>query len=457
MPTRPNIVFVVPDQFRQQALGCMHADPVITPNFDRFADEALVLTHAVSNYPVCSPYRAMLFTGKYPYANGVVGNCNSQTVPYRVYLQPDACCLSDVLCEAGYECGYIGKYHLDPPSDDDVFHGEGMRGDGRVWDAYTPPGPRRHGFGFWHSYGCCDKHMTPHYWVNDAPVSQPLEVRKWSVEHETDVAVSYIHNAGGERNPDKPFALFVAHNPPHTPFQQVPQGFVDMYGDAEPADLLNRPNLRLEGPGEQAGVHAKNYFAAVTGIDHHFGRILDALDETGGAQDTIVIFTADHGEMMGSQGRMHKDVWYDESFLIPFLIRWPDHIKPGRDDLLLSVPDVMPTLLALAGVGDKTPGDIDGRDFSQTLCGQDCERPDSAFYLTPRFDNPQGGRRGVRTHRWVFAIDRQEHDPEKLFLYDCVSDPFQLENVADQRPDVVAEMQVLLGEWLERTDDPWAV
>ena len=275
------------------------------------------------------------------------------------------------------------------------------------------------------------------------------------MEHETDVAVSYIRNASGERDAGKPFALFVAFNPPHTPFQQVPQEFVDMYGDVSPTDLLNRANVRLDGPGKQAGEHAKNYFGAVTGIDYHFGRILNALDEAGLGDNTIVVFTADHGEMMGSHGRMHKNVWYDESLLIPFLIRWPERISPGQDDLLLSVPDVMPTLLALAGLGTATPGDIDGRDLSGTLLGQACERPDSAFYLTPRFDNPEGGRRGVRTHRWVFVVDRQEHDPEKLFLFDCEKDPYQLENVAESRPEIVSQMRGLLDQWLEKTGDPW--
>ena len=111
---RPNILFVFPDQYRLQALGFRGEDPVHTPNLDAFAAESRVLTHAVSTRPVCSPYRAMLLTGQYPHKNGVVVNCNSNTSALGNYLKESTVCLSDVLAEAGYSQGYIGKWHLDP-------------------------------------------------------------------------------------------------------------------------------------------------------------------------------------------------------------------------------------------------------------------------------------------------------------------------------------------------------
>ena len=147
MSDQPNLVFVFPDEYRSQAVGAANQDPVITPNLDAFAKESLVFTDAISNRPVCSPYRAMLFSGKYPHKNGVYGNVNSSTVQYENYLSEDERCFSDVLHDAGYAQGYIGKLHLDPPNDAAHFT-EGPRGDGRVWDSYTPPGPRRHGFDF---------------------------------------------------------------------------------------------------------------------------------------------------------------------------------------------------------------------------------------------------------------------------------------------------------------------
>jgi len=452
----PNLVFVFPDQFRQQAIGFMNQDPVVTPNLDSFASESIVFTHAVSNYPVCSPYRAMLFTGKYPHSNGVLINCNSETVKYNTFLKESDRCFTDILHDVGYSQGYIGKYHLDPPSEANYEYTEGRRGDGRVWDAYTPPGPRRHGFNFWHSYGCCDRHLQPHYWVGDAKVDERTDINEWSVKHETDVAVEYILNRDGKhRDPDKPFSLFVAFNPPHTPFQQVPAKYLEAYSGKTNEALLNRPNVSLEGKGAPAGQHVKNYFAAITGIDEQFGRILDSLKEEGLEDDTIVVFTADHGEMMGSHGLMHKGVWYDESFLIPFLVRWPGKLKPLRDDLLLSVPDVMPSLLSLMGLRTHIPKDVEGSDYSDAMLGKDIHRPTSAPYLIMTPDWPGGGKRGLRTHRYTFVIQRQKGKEETYILHDNQADPYQIQNVANENPAVIKQLTDELNQWLEKIKDPW--
>jgi arylsulfatase A-like enzyme len=463
---RPNIVFVFPDQLRQQAVGFVDEDPVLTPNLDRFARQSVVFTNAVSNRPVSSPYRAMLFTGRYPHSNGVLSNCNSLTRPYGCELRKTDRCLSDVLAEAGYCQGYVGKLHLDSPREEDYPHTEGPRSDGVAWDAYTPPGPRRHGFDFWCSYGCCDRHLDPHYWTGDAPVSERVRPREWSVKHETDVAVRYIRNEGGEfRGPGAPFSLFVAYNPPHTPFEQVPEKYLEPYAGRAPEELLVRPNVDPEagGPGGEAGRkayaraarHVARYFAAVTGIDEQFGRILDALDREGLADDTIVVFTSDHGEMMGSHGLMHKVVWYDESLLVPFAIRWPGKIRPGRDDLLLGAPDVCPTLLGLAGLAERTPPQVEGTDYSAALLGGEVERPASALYLRAENADPAGGARGLRTHGHTFVVERDAHGRETTRLYDNDADRFQQTDSAGESPGLVARLREELDSWLRRTKDPW--
>jgi arylsulfatase A-like enzyme len=116
----PNLIFVFPDEWRQQALGFMAQDPVVTPNLDSFASQSLVLTQAVGNCPICSPYRGMLFTGKYPIANGVVTNCYSNTIPFGIELKDLEYCLTDVLHDAGYHQGYIGKFHLHLPKEENI-------------------------------------------------------------------------------------------------------------------------------------------------------------------------------------------------------------------------------------------------------------------------------------------------------------------------------------------------
>jgi arylsulfatase A-like enzyme len=452
----PNLVCVFPDEMRRQAMACMDADPVITPNLDRLASEGMVLTQAVSNFPVCSPYRGMLFTGKYPFSNGVIHNCLSAPFAETSYLRTEDRCLSDVLSDAGHNCGYIGKWHLERPHEPYV---EPPRpGDGYVWDEFTPP-ERRHRFDFWYAYNCYDGHLTPHYWTTEATREDKTEIREWSVKHEADIAIEYIENRDGKhRDSSKPFALFVAHNPPHMPFQLVPEKYVEMYGDQGPEDLLTRPNVDLsieDGPTAQAKRWVKHYFAAVTGIDENLGRILDCLKEQGLEDNTIVVFASDHGEMMGSHNLMYKNQIYEESFGVPFLIRYPPKIAAGsRDDILLSAPDVMPTLLGLMGLAAQIPEQVEGADHSDVLRGQSAQRPELAVYMHLPPTNLARGRRGLRTAEYTVEITRNDRR-ESVKLFDNEKDPYQMENIADDREAVAEELTKKLNEELLRIGDPW--
>jgi len=461
----PNLVFVFPDQFRRQALGFMKEDPVITPNLDRMATEGVVFTHAVSNRPICSPYRAMLMTGKYSPSTGVLWNCNSATKKWNNSLKQSDRCFSDVLHDAGYSAGYIGKWHLDSP--EPPYVEPPRSGDGAVWDTHTKP-ERRHNFDFWYAYGVYDHHFTPHYWTTHAKKDEKKEVREWSTKHEADMAIEYIRNRDGQhRKPDRPFALFVAFNPPHFLFEEVPQKYVDMYEGKTYKDLLNRPNvdLTLDRRGTQtAKKHVKNYFAAVTGVDEQFGRILECLKQEGLEKDTVVVFTADHGEMMGSHNLMGKGVWYEESIGIPLLIRWPGRVKTDRDDLLISAPDIMPSLLGLMGLGHMIPKSVEGTDYSAAMLGRQVNRPDSAVYLNylsfPQVKSysdstSNRGLRGVRTHRYTYVIRRGRDNEERYILHDNVKDPYQLRNIAGENPELEKQLRAKVEKWLKKINDPW--
>ena len=313
---RPNIVYVFTDQHRRAAMGFMNEDPVITPNFDRFATEGIHFSNAVSNRPLCSPHRAMLMTGKYPATNSVPGNCNS--VWPQNYLRESERCLSDVLHDSGYDCGFIGKWHLDVP--DGPRTGGWQNGN---WDGYTPPGPRRHNFNFWYAYGCMFNFMKPHFWIGDAAKDEKTVVDRWEPEHEADVAIKYIRNRDGKmRDGKKPFCLFVAPHQPHPPFYPVPEKYLRLYKDRPAADLLNRPNLgmgkdgRDSGKGKNTIKEAENvapgYFSMITSVDEEFGRIMRCLKDEGMEDDTIVVFSADHGEMLGSHGLFGKGAFHEE-------------------------------------------------------------------------------------------------------------------------------------------------
>lgn len=448
---RPNILFIFPDQYRAQAMGFTGEDPVLTPCLDRLASESVVCVNAVSTMPLSSPYRGMLMTGMYPHHNNVQTNCNTYANRFGTHLREEDTTFSDVLDAAGYYCGYIGKWRLDAPEGPLARSWQQAK-----WDAYTPPGSRRHHFRYWCSYGCHNRHMDPYYWLNDAERSDTTFARKWGPEFEADRAIEFIRAEGtaSGRDRSQPWALFVSMNPPHGPYSAVPERYKALYRDIPVDSLLVRPNVPAGPQGDKGRANIRDYFACVTGVDEQIGRIIEALDASGQARNTIVVFTADHGEMMGSHGLMQKVVYYDESFRIPFLIRWPEALKPGVDSLHLGVPDVMPTLLGLAGLADRIPAGVEGSDFSRVLTGESDERPEFALYVKPGEDLQKSNARGLRTNRYTFVMSVTRKGVA-CRLYDNVEDPYQMTDLSGSRRDLVNTFSAKLLERLKTLEDPW--
>ncbi len=466
-PQKYNLLYIFADQWRRQAMGCAGEDPVLTPRMDAFAAENLRCTGCTSTFPVCSPHRASLFTGRYPCSTGFFTNCKEGL---SLRLKDSEICLGDVLKENGYQTAYIGKYHLDEP---EVNHSPAPVSGAREWDAFTPPGPRRHGFDFWYSYGTYDVHLHPHYW-RDTP--EMITVDQWSPEHETDVAIQWLEQI----DRDKPFAAVVSWNPPHTPYDQVPQKYLDLYkgrelplrGNVDCADLRCHtgqpvPTVRNEAQLRQATLQ---YYAAVSGLDDQFGRLLDALDRLGLAENTIVVLTADHGEMMGSQGLMTKHVWYEESIGIPFLIRGPE-VGHGVCGSVFGSQDQMPTLLSLLGLG--IPSTVEGIDLSQDLHTAATDPDKTAFlYACPGGvasieafkkegqDARAAGWRGIRTSRYTYIIEAGYLPKSTLnrLLYDLEADPLQLapKKLSSAGEDPVAkQLEEKICRWLISQNDPF--
>ncbi|AWW28797.1 sulfatase [Echinicola strongylocentroti] len=458
---RPNLLFIFPDQLRNAAIGVNNEDPVHTPYMDQLAKEGMVINNAISNIPLCSPYRAMLMTGKLPYHNSVLSNCNSARYRYNNSWQKEDVSFSDILRRNGYDAGYVGKLHLTSPAPIPGI-------DSVIWDAYTPP-EDRHGFNFWYSYGTFDQHHSPHYWVNNAPKDELKEVQEWSAKHEAEVIIDYIKN-DENRNKDKPFALFWSVNPPHPPYPLVPAKYLKPYENKSNEELLVRENVRFGNTTEElarhpggtrgrtdlAKEHAKDYFAMVTGVDAQIGRVLAALEEEGLSENTIVVVTSDHGEMMGSHGLMSKNVWFDEAINIPFIIRWPAKIKANQEsDAFISVPDVMPTLLNLMGATDGIPRDLDGSDLSTQILENSPQLPDYALYYYIEAGQPASGHRGIKTSKATYVITYDKSGKKHHFLYDNVNDPFQMHNIAADDPDLAKLLHEKLLKALEEKKDPW--
>jgi len=452
--SHPNLLFVFPDQMRGSALGFLGEEPVLTPHLDQFAGEALVFTQAVANYPVCSPCRAMLMTGMYPHSNGVLGNCNSRTAPYGVELRAGERCWSDVLADQGYSLGYIGKWHLDAPHPPYV---DTANNRGKVkWNEWCPP-DRRHGFDFWYAYGTYDHHTRPMYWSTGAARDGFHYVDQWGPEHEADQALAYLRNEGGcYRDPERPFALVVSMNPPHMPYGLVPERYADLYEGAEIEAWCGRPSI--PPPESRWGAyyreHIRNYYAMISGVDQQFGRILAGLEEQGLAEDTIVVFTSDHGNSLGMHEERSKPNPYEECVRVPLIIRWPGQISPHRDELLFSAPDVYPTLLDLMGFAAHIPAAVEGTSYAALARGMAVPRPSSQLYLHVPPERPWNGTRGMRTLRHTLVLNR-EGGAEECMLYDRAADPHQIQNVAVEQPEVVRALRIELKEWLHRTRDPW--
>ena len=473
---RPNVIYVFPDQMRNQAMGFwgeegfrervnFRNDPVHTPRLNECARQSLVLTSAMSNCPLSSPHRGSLLTGMYPNKSGIPLNCNSSR-PIST-LREDAVCVSDVFARAGYDCAYIGKLHADFPTPNDPER-PGRYVEDRIpaWDAYTPK-ERRHGFNYWYSYGTFDEHKNPHYWDTDGRRHNPHE---WSPLHEADKVVAYLKNEGGVRNPDKPFFIMVGMNPPHSPYRStddcMEQDF-NLYKNQPLDSLLIRPNADPTMPKAES---ARYYFASVTGVDRAFGQILDALKALGLEENTIVVFASDHGETMCSQRTDDpKNSPYAESMNTPFLVRYPQKVKPRVDNLILSSPDIMPTLLGLAGLAGSIPAEVQGRNYAPLFLDEKAAvtRPSGALYI----QNLDGEKdadglvrsyfpsaRGFKSARYTLAlyIDRQDHRLVKSLLFDDEQDPYQLHNLPlQQNAEIVKGLCTEMGKVLKEIDDPW--
>jgi len=419
MGKRPNIVVVFTDQQRATALGCANVENVLTPHLDAFAAQGTRFTRGISNCPLCTPARGSLLTGLHTLSHGDV--MNDQPV------RTDVPTIAHSLNSEGYRCGYIGKWHLD--NDD--------RG------VCIPAGPRRLGFDdFWAVANCNHAYFQGYYYLNDD--TEPTWIDDYEPNGQTDLAIDYIRT---KADGDDPFCLFLSYGPPHCPYQTVPKKYLDMY-PPESIDLL--PNAHAEA--NKAIIAA--YYAQCTALDDNFGRVLGALDECGIANDTIVVFTSDHGDMLWSQNRGWKCKPWIESVGVPLIMRWPGRIPAAHEtDGPISLVDLMPTLLALSDA--PIPAEVEGKDLSAYVCGDGSAAQDSVFINMPMmppgfFDEVW---RGVVTRTHTYARNRTG----PWVLYDDAHDPFQLKNLAGAADSVKIEtaLEGLLSEWLERTHDPF--
>ncbi len=426
---KPNILFILTDQMRSTAMGCAGVEKVRTPNLDRLADEGTRFTNAIANTPSCAPSRASLLTGLHVLSHGVINN--------ELQVKLGTCTLAGSLRDNGYKCGYIGKWHID----------------GGSREQFTPPGPRRLGFDdYWAVANCTHDYMHAFYYENDDP--KP----KWHSGYEpvaqTDLALDFIRRKTAEEDP---FFLVLSLGTPHDPYQAMPPELLEQY---DPSEIEFMPTNSRYVPDEIRRAKQQmlaGYYAHITALDDQVGRLLALLKETGLEEDTIVVFTSDHGDLLGNHDAWFKSQPWRESTGIPLLMKWPGHIPAGRvTPGPISIIEMMPTLLSLTGTD--IPAQAEGDDLSAFVLGDEAEAPDSVFInFVSKVDLiPHPPFRGVVTATHTYAATTEG----PWLLYDDQNDPFQRNNLitwSNRDNPAVAQLQQAMQQklegWLERTGD----
>ena len=476
--SKPNILFIMTDQQRWDCLGANGNQIIKTPHLDRFAKQSANFTHCFVQAPVCVPSRASFFTGRYPHSHK--NRVNYTPLDRREVL------MQARLKQAGYVTTSIGKLHYYPP---------------------TPQEARRTGFDFVELHDAVpslDKYSDYIKWrkENDPqhkryhralaknipsgenPYRQALDIK---YSETTWIAQRTKHHIKRLEKNDKPFFLFCSFWKPHSPFE-VPMPFDSMYNDVTiplPGQLsleqigklpLPLRLLILRGRPVYETDRAKlqwmyrSYYGAISHIDSEVGGILQVLEETGQADNTIVVFSSDHGDQLLEHGLMGKNCFFDSSVRVPFMIRFPPTIKPGQYNELIESIDLLPTLFELAGLPE--PYENQGRSLVPLIAESEREykKREAVFSenvipevitsgkLNFQFQKGIGIKnvrhpdaKMVRTRRWKY-IYYPEGDAE---LYDLKNDPHEMHNLADhpEQTEVVYEMKDRLLHWLTTADE----
>jgi arylsulfatase A-like enzyme len=425
---RPNVLLIIVDEWRAQACSYAGDANVATPHLDGLAREGVSFDTAISGCPVCCPARASLLTGQYPLTHGVFIN--------DVELKPRGVTLGEAFAAAGYRTGYIGKWHV--YGSPDGRYGRRLE--------YIPK-DHRFGFDYWKTCECTHEYnrslyydgddRTPKYWAGYDAIAQTAD------------ACDFIEKeAGGPR----PFCLALSLGPPHFPYETAPASYRARFAGRE---IHLRPNVPAARRAEAAEI-LRGYYAHIEALDDCVGRLLERLKRSEIEEETIVLFLSDHGDMMLSQGLTTKLYPWDESLRVPFLVRYPRGGVAGgrRVRTPVDLPDVMPTLLGLAGIA--IPRTAQGADRSALASGRapDRGRPALIGLPVPFTEARRYGfaeYRGLRTQRHTYV--RSIHGP--WLLYDNEADPLQMRNLCGSRAagKLQAALDRSLNEELARVGD----
>lgn len=426
LPDQPNIVFFFTDQQRWDTAG-VHGNPLdITPNFDRMAQRGTHLAHTFTPQPVCGPARSCLQTGMYATATGCYRNA--------IALPSGAKTMAHHFKEVGYQTAYIGKWHLAHPDIDGPVP-EGQRG----------------GYDYWLASNLLEFTSDAYHTVVYDNQNEAVKLPGYRVDALTDAAIRYIDD-----HQDAPFFLFLSflepHHQNHLDDYPPPSGYREKYtGGWVPPDLA-----ALDGSTQQ---HLGGYYGMVKRLDEALGRLLDALKSLGLSDNTIVVFTSDHGCHFKTRNDEYKRSIHDSSIRVPTAVCGPGFDSGGQIRQLVSLLDLPPTLLDCANI--PIPPEMQGQSLLPLLNRTAVAWPEEVFV---QVSESQVGR-GVRTQRWKYGVTAPDKDGwhdagsehyTEQYLYDLQADPYELTNLIglESHQMVTAVMQQRLIRRMTKAGEP---
>ncbi len=479
---QPDILFIICDQLAAHALSC-YGGPVPTPNIDRLAGDGVRFTQATCVTPFCSPTRASIVTGRYPHAHGIVLNC----APRRQEgLHPHDITTEKILSDAGYKTHHYGKWHLqgdELPYYPDMFR-PGFEYADKMKPVFDKVRKRDSStYMNWYKW-LLPVEIEPRFqkavdklgdrWKdkNFAGFITKMGKLKLPLPQCYDVQIADLtcEKLNALRFSPKPFMMTCSFNWPHDP-NVVPSPYYEMF-DPDEIELPPNRNTREEqfennwsreiicGLGERGmREFLRIYYGMVKLIDDQVGRVLSALEKTGRMDRTVVVFMADHGDMMGGHGMVWKSTnsFYEEVVRVPLILRYPKKFKPQVSDIATDSTDLMPTLLEL--MGQSIPSVVQGQSLVPFLTGQRDNSKARQFTFSERIrGNPKGRRKVLPGTKGSFMIrgkgyklTRYENGQE--YLYDLKNDPGETKNrIEDPTYQAVRkELSTELDNWFERT------
>lgn len=436
---KPNLVVVFSDQHSYDMLGSSGNEQIITPNLDRFAKQGVRFTSSYSNSPVCTPFRSMLLSGMHPLHNGAWFND-------KMMIPGEGKYIAKVLSDAGYTTAYIGKWHLL----------------GGKRDRPIPKGKMRYGFNdiFWTDNVTTEfRAGKAFYWNNDG---EKVRYQQWQPYGQTDQAIDFINGVDSEN----PFALFLSWHPPHD-WGKTPKGYYryDTLKELEKMYEGVKPELRptVTDTSIERKDQLLDYMAMVSGVDKAFGELMDALEAKGVSDNTLVVFTADHGDMLGSHGwKVPKRLPQNYSSHVPLLMRYPDQLTAGMEsDLLVGTMDLMPTMLGLMNMD--VPSSVQGRNLAKAIINNNDDAVNSipTFMISPAVPqlgvNEPVSWRGVVTQDYIFSYQQEGDHPLQNVLYDRKRDPANEHNLFNDKKyaEIRKKMKNVTREWMKKFEDPF--